>query len=124
MLKLHLHTQQNSPQLTMVQMFNDDHNIYYHMDIKITSELLKQSIITNLSQASFHYLHTEATSSGLWDKVKLHKNRMYYLPMMAPLKYDVVDRAVREFGGVMLQLLVLCVIDHSNTVMPFLLLLF
>ena len=54
-------------------------------DIKITTELMKQSIITNLSQTSFCNLHTVATSSGLWENVKLHKINVY-VQKMAPLK--------------------------------------
>ena len=39
----------------------------------------------NLDYTSFHCLHTEATSSGLSDNVKLHKENVY-LPKIAPLK--------------------------------------
>ena len=67
--------------------------------VKITAKLLKQSIIANLSRASVGNLHTEATSSGLRENIKLHKN--VYLLKMASLKYDVVDRGVRAVGGVM-----------------------
>ena len=46
--------------------------------------MLKPSISNIYSQTSFHGLHTETTSSGLWENVELTKIIKCVLIKMAP----------------------------------------
>ena len=50
--------------------------------------------ISHLYQTSFHCLHTEAASSGLWENVKLHKTKMSTYQIWFHLNWDVWELGV------------------------------
>ena len=103
-LILHLHTQWDIDQFTMVLAFNNDYIIYYHMDAT-QSVGVAQTCFSNavwwskVGSAPPLYFLTELTNWSLMCIVKFFLGRMGYTPVGAPC--DCIITVIGHFNVVM-----------------------